>query len=61
MWAWWTHTDEGAPLSTNLGYITYHHRTRWPIVFLEQALILLIGGGLLTFLVRRERRRKAAA
>ena len=36
-------------------------RIEWPIVFFEQALILLFGGGLLTFVVRRERRRKAMA
>ena len=36
-------------------------RVRWPVVFIEQTLILLIGGGLLTWVVRRERRRRAAA
>ena len=28
---------------------------QWPIVFAEQALILLLGGGLLTWVVRRKR------
>ena len=36
-------------------------RVNWPILFIEQALILVLGGGLLTWVVRRERRKRAAA
>jgi hypothetical protein len=36
--------------------LLWSDRVRWPIVFLEQALILILGGGLLTWVVRRERR-----
>ena len=34
-------------------------RIVWPIVFMEQALILLLAGGMLTWTVRRNRRRRA--
>ncbi len=36
-------------------------RVEWPLVAVEQALILLLGGGLLTWVVRRERRRRVGA
>ena len=53
---------DDSPRSTSIAHISGKERhIEWRIVFLEQALILLIGGGLLTFIVRRERRRKAAA
>ena len=37
----------------------YALRPYWPIIFIEQAAILLLGGGLLTFMVRRNRRCRA--
>ena len=52
------------PLRAHTGYFSGRaaligERIRWPLVFLEQACILLLGGGLLTVVIRRERRKAA--